>query len=210
MIRSFIIFLFISQSIFVVAQQQKSTLIPDAIGLSFGFGNENTFLFDDPDYSYKTQYLKASFQYNLNSNKYQLGLAIQPQVHFLEHQLLNIFFVKPTDENFEENRVIYSQLKSMRLYALTIELNLSRKIFKNTRILAFLAIGPASIDTDTERLAKGFTFVENMGIGIEYELVNDLLFALKPSFSHVSNANLQLPNGGYNVMNLEFSLSWKL
>ena len=76
--------------------------------------------------------------------------------------------------------------------------------------MAFFAVGPGVIDTQTERLARGFTFIENLGIGIRYELLNDFFVEFKPNFNHVSNARLQLPNSGYNVLNLEFGLSWEL
>ena len=74
----------------------------------------------------------------------------------------------------------------------------------------FFAVGPAIIDTETERLAKGFTFMENFGLGIRYELLADFFIELKPNLNHVSNARIQLPNSGYNVLNLEFGLSWKI
>ncbi len=194
----------------VLGQEKKNSLRPTTIAIYYGFGNENNLLFDDDDYLYKTQYLKASFQYRLNKKKYQLGLAIQPQVHFIQHQLLNIFFVQPTDANFEEQRVTFSQLKSMQLYALGFEINVRRTIFEKTDLLAFFAIGPATIDTETERLAQGFTFIESLGIGIRHELLDSLFLELRPTYTHVSNAGLQLPNSGYNVLNLEFGLSWEL
>jgi len=209
-LRNFLLFIFLNTSVFVFAQQRVSKLKPDFIGIVYGLGNEHTFLFDDPDYLYKTQYLKASFQYTLNTKKYHLGIAIQPQVHFLKHQLLNKFFVQSFQENFEENRIIFTKLKSMQLYALTFEINVSRKIFKRLEALAFFGIGPAIIDTQTERLAKGFTFIENLGVGIRYQITNKLFFEAKPNINHVSNARIQLPNSGYNVLNLEIGVSWGL
>ncbi len=210
MLRYLTIALFICNSLFVFSQQKKSLVNPTSIGIYYGLGNESNFIFDDPDYLYKTQYLKASFNYALNDKKYKWSLAIQPQVHFLKHQLLNKFFVQPFQENFEENRIIFTKLKSMRLYAVTFEINVRHKIINKTEILAFFAVGPGVIDTQTERLAKGFTFIENLGIGIRYELLNDFFVEFKPNLNHVSNARLQLPNSGYNVLNLEFGLSWEL
>ena len=210
MLRYLTIALFLCNSLFGFAQQKKSLVKPTSIGIYYGLGNEHNFIFDDTDYLYKTQYLKASFNYALNGEKYKWSLAVQPQVHFLKHQLLNKFFVQPFQENFEENRIIFTKLKSMRLYVVTFEINIRRKILKKTEVLAFFAVGPGIIDTQTERLAKGFTFIENLGIGIRYELLNDFFVEFKPNFNHVSNARLQLPNSGYNVLNLEFGLSWGL
>lgn len=210
MLRDLTIALFLCNSLFVFSQQKKSLVNPTSIGIYYGLGNESNFIFDDPDYLYKTQYLKASFNYALNDKKHKWSLVIQPQIHFLKHQLLNKFFVQSFQENFEENRIIFTKLKSMRLYGVTFEINIRRKILKKTEVLAFFAVGPGIIDTQTERLAKGFTFIENLGIGIRYELLNDFFVEFKPNFNHVSNARLQLPNSGYNVLNLEFGLSWEL
>lgn len=210
MLRYITIALFLCNSFFVFSQQKKSLVKPTTIGIYYGVGNESNFIFDDLDYLYKTQYLKASFNYALSAKKYTWSLAIQPQVHFLKHQLLNKFFVQPFQENFEENRIIFTKLKSMRLYGLTFEINVRRKILNRTEILAFLAVGPGIINTETERSGKGFTFIENLGIGIRYELLNEFFIEFKPNFNHVSNAGLQLPNSGYNVLNLEFGLSWEL
>ena len=191
--------------------QTKNTILkPDVIGIYYGFGNQHNILFDDTDYSYKTQFLKASFQYYLNNKVYRWGLAVQPQIHFLKHQLLNPFFVRNIEENFEEDRIIFTKLKSMQLYALEFEINVRRSITKNLEVSAFFGFGPAIIDTRTERLAKGFTFIENIGLGIHYKLFKKLFLEFRPTFNHVSNAGIKLPNSGYNVVNLEIGFSWSL
>jgi len=208
--RSLLIALICWYHVSCFSQTKSKKLQPDTIEIYYGFGNEHTFLFNDADYLYKTQYIKASFQYALNDKKNRLSLAIQPQIHFLQHQLLNRFFVRETEENFEEDRIRFSKLKQMRLYGLEVELNVRRIVLKKLEISAFFAVGPAIIDTRTERLAKGFTFMETIGFGLHYKLSQKLFLALRPTFSHVSNARLQLPNSGFNVMNLEAGISWNL
>jgi hypothetical protein len=210
LLRYFITILFLSNFIIVGAQQKKTVLKPNNIGIYYGLGNEDNFIFDDPDYLYKTTYIKASFSYLLNNSSFQWSLAVQPQVHFLKHQLLNEFFIQSSEENFEANRIRFTQLKSMRLYALTFEISVRRKILNKTEVFAFFAVGPGTIDTQTERLAKGFTFIENLGIGIRHEFLKNVFLEAKPTINHVSNAGLQLPNSGYNVLNFEIGLSWNL
>ncbi len=206
----FIAGVFICFSFSCFSQAKRSRLTPDAIGIYYGLGNEDNLLFDDTDYLYKTQYLKASFEYALNKKKYRWTLAVQPQIHFLKHQLLNPFFVRNFEENFEENRLIFSKLKSMQLYALEFEISVRRNLFKKLEVSAFFGFGPAIIDTQTERLAKGFTFIENIGLGVHYNLCKQLFLEFRPTFNHVSNAGIQLPNSGYNVLNLEVGVSWNL
>ncbi len=194
----------------VFSQAKTTKLKPDAVGIYYGFGNEHNILFNDADYSYKTQFLKVSFQYALNNRTYRWGLAVQPQIHFLKHQLLNPFFVREIEENFEEDRIIFTKLKSMRLYALEFEINVRRNLTKKLEVSAFFGVGPAVINTRTERLAKGFTFIENIGLGIHYKLLKRLYLEVRPTFNHISNARIKLPNSGYNVVNLEVGVSLNL
>jgi len=191
-----------------MAQQDKPGIFkPQTVSFYFGFGNEANIVTEDPDYLYKTNLLKASLYYKLNKRAFQLGLSIQPQVHFIEHQLLNEYFVRSFEENYLENRIIFTQLKSMQLYALAVELSLKRTIFKKIDVAIFLGVGPAIIDTQTERLAKGFTFIENLGIAISTPITNTIKLDVRPNFNHVSNAQIQIPNSGYNVLNLEIGFT---
>lgn len=198
------------QNIGGFAQEKGQRLKPNNLSVYYGFGNEQNMFFDDTDYLYKSKHIKISLDYPLNDRTYHLSLAIQPQIHFLKHQLLNKYFVKPTEQNFEENRIIFTQLKSMQLYALEFEINISRRILKKMEVKAFFGLGPAYINTKTERLAQGFTFIQNLGIAIRYQLGKQLFFELRPHLRHTSNAGITLPNSGYNTLNLEMGLSIEL
>lgn len=191
-------------------ENERSKFTPQRIALYYGFGSEENFAFNDEDYTYKTRVIKASLYFPLNQRSYQLGLSLQPQVHFLEHQLLNKFFVQPFETNFEELRAEFTQLKDMRLYALQGEFSVKKEIIRRLEITAFLSFGPAIIDTETERLSKGFTFMENLGFGIHYEFRKKWFLMITPSFNHVSNAELQERNSGYNALNIEFGLGFQL
>ena len=196
-------------SFFCYSQQEKfnSKLTPYKIGIFYGVGNEKNFAFDNHDYFYKTQILKVNVHYAIRNGFFQLELNLQPQLHFIKHQLLNKYFVLPTDENYEENRLAFTKLKSIRLYALQFELLAKRKISKRLEAIAFFAIGPAIIDTETERLSRGFTFIENIGLGLSFELREKLFLDIKPSFNHISNGEFQLSNSGYNTINFEIGFS---
>lgn len=207
----FFLILFINS--FCSFSQQRNTLLkfkPYKLGIFYGYGNEENFLFNDKDYAYKTEVIKVTIHYPISEGFFQFELNLQPQVHFIEHQLLNEYFVLTTDENYEENRVLFTKKKSMQLYAIQFELLVKRKISRKLEGYAFMGIGPAVIDTETERVAKGFTIIENLGIGISYEISNNLLFDIKPNFNHVSNAQIKLPNSGYNTFGIEIGLSIKL
>ena len=98
----------------------------------------------------------------------------------------------------------------MRLYGIEFEINISRKILKKMEAKAFLGVGPAYIDTKTERLARGFTFIQNFGIAIRYQIGKQLFIELRPHLRHTSNAGITLPNSGYNTLNMEMGLSIEL
>ena len=118
--------------------------------------------------------------------------------------------MQPSDENYEENRILFTRLKSMQLYALQFELLAKWKFLKKLDGYVFFAIGPGIIDTETERLTQGFTFIENIGVGLSYSISEQLLFDIKPSYNHISNAQIQLSNSGYNSLNIEVGLSLRL
>jgi len=198
--------------VFCQSQEKKKRSIfePHFITLTYGYGGEDNFAFNDEDYFYKTDIVKASFYYPINQRKYQLGISIQPQIHFLEHQLLNEHFVRPHEANFELLRARYTKIKQMKLYALQAELSLKKKIAKKLEVLAFLSVGPALIDTETERLSKGFTFIENLGLGVNYNFGKQWFFIVKPSYNHVSNAEIQEKNSGYNSLNIEIGFGFHM
>ncbi|OBY65813.1 hypothetical protein LPB301_08305 [Polaribacter reichenbachii] len=74
-----------------------------------------------------------------------------------------------------------------------------------------MSLGFNYIDTRTERIAKGFTFLENFSLGISYETFSDsYLYIGTNLFGHVSNLDFNLPNAGYNILGLEIGYSFKI
>ncbi|AOW21999.1 hypothetical protein LPB138_03805 [Urechidicola croceus] len=65
------------------------------------------------------------------------------------------------------------------------------------------SIGPMITDTETERMAKGFAFSDVLSFGLSYK-IKTIILDLRYGVRHVSNAELQQPNSGYNSTNFEF------
>jgi len=65
-----------------------------------------------------------------------------------------------------------------------------------------LGLGAGYISLESERLAKGFTFIENLSLGIVHSIRKSEFF-LGATVGHVSNFNLQKPNSGYNIFGFE-------
>ena len=189
----------------------KGLHFPTKFGLQFTQGNERSFLFDDPDYFYRTNTLKLQFYYPLTHwKKLDISLIIQPQVQCIQHQLYNEQFVLPAEENYLEKRARYTKLKNVSITAIEFTIDVKKQLLKNTSFFFQLGLGLAIIDTSTERLIKGFTFIENGNIGLEYSINSKTSMRLFSGIGHVSNLNFQLPNAGYNIFNTGISLQYSL
>lgn len=189
----------------------KSFFSPTKYGVQFSQGNENSFLFDDPDYFYRTNTIKGQFYFYIgNIKKIAFSLIAQPQIQFVQHQLYNLYFVKPTEINYQEKRQRFTQLKNLSITALEFSLEAKHKLFNNISVFLQVGLGFSYIDTETERLAKGFTFVENGNIGLDYKVNSKISMQLFGGLGHVSNFNFSMPNSGYNILNTGIGFQYTL
>jgi hypothetical protein len=195
----------------IKAQDRKNTFVPQKIGFLYNVANQQTFLFNDKDYNYQTSVYKAQLYFKVASWKWiDFELIVQPQYQQITHQLLNVQFVTPEDPDYEQKRIAYTQIKTMNLYALEFGLSLKILLFKKLYLKSVLGLGAGAIDTQTERLAKGFTFIENASLGLSYQTTKKTHLYLAGNIGHVSNFNFQRPNSGYNLMGFELGFSYSL
>jgi len=174
------------------------------IGFLYAFGSNERFFHDDPDYTYTAKIVKGQAFYNLGSWKsLDFELIVQPQVQFLEHQLINSFYVTPDQENFQEKIAEFTKNKNMNLYALEFSFSANKNILKKLDIQAAISIGFSYVNTRSERLAKGFTFIENFSLGLNYKVFKNHIVHLGYYIGHVSNLNFQKPNDGYNLLGFQ-------
>ncbi|MGB0880034.1 MAG: acyloxyacyl hydrolase [Polaribacter sp.] len=184
-------------------------LKPVKVGFLYNHGNEKNFIFDDLDYYYTTSIFKAQAFYQLGIWKsFDFELIIQPQVQQLKHQLLNEQFVTPEEENYIEKRAQFTKLKTMYLYAFELGFSAKKGLSKKLDFSITIGLGLASIDTETERLAKGFTFIENGSLGFSYKVSNKTALYLGTNFGHISNLDFKSPNNGYNILGIEVGISY--
>ena len=184
-------------------EQQESTRKLKKVGFLYNSAKENNILFGDPDYDYKTNTLKLQLFYLLHhGKKWDINLIVQPQVHIAKHQLLNEQFITPDEPNFMENRARLTQERTLSLLAFELGFQFRRELFNKLFFEANFGLGVANIDKETERLARGFTFIENISVGLAYQWKSSELY-LGSNVGHVSNFNIQLPNSGYNLFGFE-------
>lgn len=192
-------------------EKKKHFLEPFKIGFLYNNGTNENFVFNDLDYTYTNQTFKGQFFYKLGNYKsFDFQLIVQPQVQFLNHQLINEQYVTPDQENYLEKRTEFTKAKRMNLYGVEFAFASLRKITHQLFFQGAISLGFCVIDTRTERLAKGFTFIENLSIGFLYKTTQKSQFYIGSNFGHVSNLDFQLPNDGYNILGLEVGYAYVL
>ena len=205
-----IVFLFVA--FFSISQENKKAVLkPNKIGFLYNYGTNESFINNDTDYTYATNTYKLQAFYALgNWKNLDFELFVQPQVQFLNNQLLNEQFVRPEEENYLEKRTEFTKAKTMNLYALEFGFAAKKQVTTKLDFQTTLSLGFSVIDKRTERLAKGFTFIENLSFGFSYETFTNTYMYLGTNFGHVSNLNFQKPNNGYNILGLEIGYSYIL
>jgi hypothetical protein len=187
----------------VNSQEKKINSSLNKVGFLFSSAKQNNILFFDKDYDYKTNAYKFQLFYSIqNGENWDVNLILQPQFQKAQHQLLNEQFITPDEEDFEFLREKFTQKKDISLYAFEVALQLRKSIIKNISFEATLGLGAGYISLESERLAKGFTFIENFSLGFAHK-INKSEFFLATTVGHVSNFNIQKPNSGYNIFGFE-------
>jgi len=187
----------------------KNILKPYKVGVLYNYGTEENFIFDDADYTYTSNILKGQAFYKLgNWKNFDFELIVQPQIQVIKHQLLNEQYVLPSEEDYQAKRTEFTKRKTIHLYALEFGFSAQTKIVEQLNLQGTVSLGFSSIDKRSERLAKGFTFIENFSVGFSYQAAKKTYLYLGTNFGHVSNLNFQKPNDGYNILGLEIGLSY--
>jgi hypothetical protein len=199
----FLIILFSLHSISCFSQVSNHQI---GIGLNYGFGNQ----FKNKDYTFNNQFIKGQFYYLIKKGrKYEYQWLIQPEFNYAKHQLLNLYFVTPDENNYQEKRLRFTQLKSINEYILGFGFLIRRPISTTFSAYVLASIGPMITDTETERLSKGFAFSDVISMGITAK-INRFNLDFRPSIRHTSNAGLQQLNSGINTLNFETGIYFQL
>lgn len=85
------------------------------------------------------------------------------------------------------------------------------KLWQEAFNLYFLiSSGPHFVSHAPERQSTGYIFSDNFFVGIQIKLAPKLYFDFRPGFRHISNAELQFPNGGVNSIIYNAGVVYKL
>ena len=173
------------------------------IGINTGIGSVDNIIYSDNDYLYNVWFRKIQIYYRINSGKLNWDILIQPEYNVSEHRLDNPYFIGVNHPEMS----YYARKKTMREYVLNIGFLVSKPFSKFWSGYALLSVGPGYHDTLTERMAKGFGFSDNIAFGVNYRL-HKWVADLRLGYRHLSNADIQDPNEGYDTVNLEIGLSY--
>ncbi|MFQ3182235.1 MAG: hypothetical protein ACI9Z4_001840 [Polaribacter sp.] len=205
-----IVFFFCSVS-YAAQTNQRGFLNIEKIGFLYNNAQSDNFIFNDKDFSYTSSTYKIQAFYNLGSWKsLSFEFIVQPQYQVLKHQLMNEQFVLPSEENYQEKRTEFTSPKTMHLYAFELGFVIKKTLVKKLDFLATISLGLATIDTRTERLAKGFTFIENGSLGVSYAIAKRTFLYLGSNVGHVSNLDFKSPNAGFSILGFEAGVSYVL
>ncbi len=208
--RLFLLFFLLFISVLNAQTENKHHRKIIKIGILFSSAKQNNVLFNDRDYDYLTNTFKTQFFYLLKKgNKWDINLLFQPQIQHVSHQLLNEQFITPEITDYEYLRERFSKKKSLSLFAFEIGVQFKKEIIKKISFEAMIGLGAGYIDVKTERLAHGFTFIENLTLGFVYTNKKSD-FYIGSTFGHVSNLNFELPNSGFNLFGIEFGVRYHL
>lgn len=206
-----LIVLFFSSLLSSAQATKKGIFNIKKIGFLYNKAHSDNFIFDDEDFTYATNTYKIQAFYNLgNWKSLDFELIVQPQYQVLKHQLINEQFVLPSEENFLEKRAEFTTPKTMHLYAFELGFVMKKALLKKLDFLITIGLGLAAIDTRTERLAKGFTFIENGSLGLSYKITKIFFLYLGSNIGHVSNLDFQSPNAGFSFVGFETGISYIL
>ena len=203
-----LIVLFFSSFLSFTQVSQKKIYNIKRIGFLYNKALSNNFIFNNKNFTYDTNAFKMQAFYNLGTWKsLDFELIAQPQYQVLKHQLINEQFVLPSEVNYQEKRKEFTSPKTMHLYAFELGFVIKKALVKKLDFLVTIGLGLAAIDTRSERLAKGFTFIENGSLGFSYKITNKTLLYIGSNIGHVSNLDFQMTNAGFSVIGFEAGIS---
>lgn len=204
-----LLFVFCLYSIFLWSQEEK----PKHWGIQFGYGSQQIFPFQSKDYTLKQGHVLGQYyikEFQLSNLRFDL--LWEGGYYLSEHQLLNKWFT--TTELFKDfpddfqSKMIKRKKIHQGVTHLACEINYF--IGGNTQLYLYAGIGPMWTSQQTERLAAGFAFSDNIGIGLKVKINPKMWINQTIVLRHESNANLKFPNSGHNTVSARLGIVFNL
>lgn len=151
------------------------------IGFVYGKGSQDLM---NVVYTYNITLFQLQYAYTfVNRPKFGLEVLVQPQYNIAKFRYVDQ--LPRISQGYE--------------YGLNVGLSYKRYFFHNRfSCFASIGFGPHFVSAAPERQTPGFLFSDNVSIGMTARLDKHFYFELKPTFRHISNANIIKPNRGIN------------
>lgn len=179
------------------------------LGFNFGYASVDNFIFKDDDYYYEVYLHKIQILYRIKSGKIDYDFIFQPEINRAHHKLYNPWFAGHPDV-FSAYRTQLMTLKTINEYIMNCGVILRTSITGNLNIYGLASLGPGYFDEGSERMAKGIGFSDNLALGLNYNFLKELVLDLRLGFRHVSNAEIKQPNEGYDAIEFNIGLAYRL
>ncbi len=163
------------------AQEASLNSSKHRVGGVVGVGNQ---LWLDVDYHYGVNFYQLQYYRSvLGRESWSLDILFQPQYNRTKY--------RPVDNIPHKND------------GFELGLNVGLLIRKNLMddfisIYSLVSLGPHYVSGTPKRQADGFIFSDNLFVGFNIMLYENIYLDIRPGFRHISNAGLKRPNGGVN------------
>jgi hypothetical protein len=175
------------------SQQNEASSHKSNFNISFGYGTQD---FMKVTYHYTVRIFQLEYGYSITKKEnWSLDLLAQTQVN-------TTTFRKQDEIPEETDGFEYGLHAGLRF----------RKVVVPNLLSCYLggSIGPHYISDAPIRQTPGFIFSDNLFLGMTARLANKLYLDVRPTFRHISNANLVKPNKGINNFILNVGLSFRV
>ena len=191
----------------------QESVLPNRWGIQLGYGTQQTSPFHSLDYDYQQGYILGHILLKkFTVKKIHFDLIAEGGYYISTHQLINKWFTTTELYNDFEEDFQYQMLQKKDIQQLVAHLGLEAYHFIHQKIqlYAYAALGPMWVSQQTERLASGLAFSDNIGMGIKVKLKGETWMNTSLVLRHESNANLKFPNSGHNTLGVRLGVVFNL
>lgn len=208
MVRFILMLFFLSITLKVTSQDNLQGRFYQ-IGYNAGYASVDNFIFKDDDYYYEVYLQKIQILYRIKSGVLDYDFIFQPEINRAQHKLFNPWFAGHP-EQYSALREHLMLHKFINEYIFSCGLIIRTSITEKLNIYGLASIGPGYFDEDSERMAKGIGFSDNLALGINFQFFRRFVLDSRIGFRHVSNAEIKQPNEGYDALELNLGIAYRL
>ncbi len=186
---------------------------PKHWGIHFGYSTQQTAPFHSIDYDFEQGHVLGQFRLkNHTLKKIDIQFFAEGGYYYAQHQLINKWFTSTKFFNHFPEDFHQEMLQKKPIHQVVFHAAVEIVHFLNpkTQVFGYAAIGPIWTSQQTERLAKGFAFSDNIGVGVKFKLSQKMWLSNMVVIRHESNANLKFPNSGHNTLGVRVGVVFNL